>query len=95
MATAVLMRMNPVTGEVIEELGELFVYPASHYVASQERMVRAIEGIEAELAERLAQEPAPEEATRLIEALIPHLQSYYEAWEAPSLDPFLRYNSRT
>jgi len=49
-----ILRMNPVTGEVLEELSELWVYPATHYVTTQERMVRAMADIEEELAERLA-----------------------------------------
>ena len=48
-----ILQMNPVTGEVVEELGELWVYPATHYVTSRERLERAIVGIEAELADRL------------------------------------------
>ncbi len=50
-----IIRIDPVTGEVIEELDEVTVYPATHYVAGGERMERAIRGIEVELAERLAQ----------------------------------------
>src|SRR5207237_10565964 len=34
---------------------ELYVFPASHYVAGPERMERAIAGIEAELEQRLAE----------------------------------------
>jgi excinuclease ABC subunit B len=49
-----ICRVDPVTGEQVEELEDLVVYPATHYVAGEERMRRAIEGIEAELAERLA-----------------------------------------
>ena len=49
-----MIEMNPVTGEVIREHGEVFIYPASHYVATQERMRVAVDGIESELAERLA-----------------------------------------
>jgi excinuclease ABC subunit B len=49
-----ILRMNPVTGEVLEEMSELFVYPATHYVTTQERMVQAMADIEGELAERLA-----------------------------------------
>jgi excinuclease ABC subunit B len=45
-----ILRMNPVTGEVIDELNELWVYPASHYVTSRERMDKALGGIEDELA---------------------------------------------
>ena len=31
-----ILRMDPITGEVIEELNELFIFPASHYVTEQE-----------------------------------------------------------
>src|ERR1700710_3021315 len=50
-----LYYLHPLTGEVVREVDELFVFPASHYVAGPERMERAIRGIEAELAERLAE----------------------------------------
>src|SRR5437588_1345118 len=46
--------MDPITGEVVRELDEITVYPATHYVAGEERMKRAIVGIEDELQERLA-----------------------------------------
>ena len=49
-----ILQMNPVTGEVIDELRELWVYPASHYVTSRSRMEKALEGIEVELADRLS-----------------------------------------
>src|SRR6476660_5922287 len=49
-----LMTLHPVTGEVISEDDELYVFPATHYVAGPERMERAINGIEAELEERLS-----------------------------------------
>ncbi|HEY2668490.1 MAG TPA: excinuclease ABC subunit UvrB [Actinomycetota bacterium] len=48
-----LVRIDPLTGEVLGELEELVVFPASHYVASSDRMTRAMVGIEAELADRL------------------------------------------
>jgi excinuclease ABC subunit B len=49
-----MTRFDPVTGEVIGEIGELWIYPATHYVASEERMKVAIGTIEEELQERLA-----------------------------------------
>ena len=49
-----LMTLHPVTGEVITEDNELYVFPATHYVAGPERMERAINGIEDELEEQLA-----------------------------------------
>ncbi len=48
-----ISRMNPVTGEVIEEMNEAWVYPATHYVTSKEILDRAISGIEVELQDRL------------------------------------------
>ncbi len=48
-----MMEMNPVTGEVLRELPETWVYPASHYITTEERIKVATEAIEAELAERL------------------------------------------
>jgi excinuclease ABC subunit B len=50
-----LSTLHPLTGEVMSEDEELYVFPASHYVAGEQRMERAIAGIEAELAERLAE----------------------------------------
>src|SRR5271170_4049986 len=50
-----LSTLHPLTGEVISEDAELYVFPATHYVAGEERMERAIAGIEVELAERLAE----------------------------------------
>src|SRR3546814_19228847 len=49
-----LMTLHPVSGEVITEDQELYVFPATHYVAGPERMERAINGNEAELTEQLA-----------------------------------------
>ena len=46
--------LHPVTGETLHEVEEIYVFPASHYVAGPERMQKAIAGIEAELKERCA-----------------------------------------
>ena len=48
-----LMTLHPVTGEILTDDQEIYVFPATHYVAGPERMERAIAGIEVELAERL------------------------------------------
>src|SRR5690606_36135047 len=50
-----LATLHPLTGEVLGESEEVHVFPASRYVAGPERMEGAIAGIEAELAERLAE----------------------------------------
>jgi excinuclease ABC subunit B len=46
--------VDPLTGELLGDVGEVVVFPATHYVAGDERMRRAIAGIEEELQERLA-----------------------------------------
>ena len=50
-----LMTLHPVTGEILTDDEELYIFPATHYVAGPERMARAIADIEAELEVRLAE----------------------------------------
>src|SRR5690242_7648585 len=49
-----LMTLDAGAGEVLTEDQELYVFPATHYVAGPERMERAIRGIELELEDQLA-----------------------------------------
>jgi excinuclease ABC subunit B len=49
-----LTMIDPLTGENLNKLSTAVVFPATHYVAGDERLRRAIAGIEAELQERLA-----------------------------------------
>jgi excinuclease ABC subunit B len=70
-----LMTLHPLTGEVMSEDDELYVFPASHYVAGPERMERAIAGIEAELADRLAE---LERAGKLLEAQRLRMRTTYD-----------------
>ena len=46
--------VDPLTGERLDTLDELIVFPATHYSTSQERMTAAIQRIEVELQDRLA-----------------------------------------
>ncbi|MEA2684971.1 MAG: excinuclease subunit [Actinomycetota bacterium] len=48
-----ISRVDPLTGEIIAEIKELEIFPATHYVAGEERMRRAIVQIEDELQHRL------------------------------------------
>src|ERR1700722_17711861 len=70
-----LMTLHPLTGEVISEDEELYIFPASHYVAGPQRMERAIAGIEAELEERLAE---LEKAGKLLEAQRLRMRTTYD-----------------
>ena len=46
--------LHPLTGDVIEQVDHTYLFPASHYVAGEERMKKAIASIEDELDDRLA-----------------------------------------
>jgi excinuclease ABC subunit B len=70
-----LMTLHPLTGEVISEDDELYIFPATHYVAGPERMERAIAGIEAELAVRLAE---LEQSGKLLEAQRLRMRTTYD-----------------
>ncbi len=67
--------VDPLTGERVDSLDELIVYPASHYVAGDERMRKAIERIEVELEERLAWF---EEHERYLEAQRLRMRTQYD-----------------
>ncbi|WP_394284312.1 excinuclease ABC subunit UvrB [Corynebacterium sp.] len=49
-----LYYIHPLTGDVIRQVDEVRVFPATHYVASEDRMEAAVKAIKEELAERLA-----------------------------------------
>jgi excinuclease ABC subunit B len=70
-----LTRIDPVTGETLEEMSRTHVFPATHYVAGVERMARAIQGIEAELQTRLAEFEA---AGKLLEAQRLRMRTQYD-----------------
>ncbi len=67
--------VDPLTGERLESLESLVIFPASHYVASDERMQRAVVTIEAELQERLAE---LESQQRLLEAQRLRMRTSYD-----------------
>ncbi len=70
-----MMTLHPVTGEVISEDKELYIFPATHYVAGHDRMERAIRGIEAELEEQLA---SFERQGKLLEAQRLRMRTTYD-----------------
>ncbi|MFI0942430.1 excinuclease ABC subunit UvrB [Streptomyces sp. NPDC021020] len=70
-----LYTLHPLTGEVITEDQEIYVFPATHYVAGPERMERAIAGIEKELEGQLAQ---MEKQGKLLEAQRLRMRTTYD-----------------
>ncbi|MHA7245401.1 excinuclease ABC subunit UvrB [Arthrobacter tecti] len=67
--------LHPLTGEAIREETEMYVFPASHYVAGPERMGRAITRIEDELRERLQE---LESQNKLVEAQRLRMRTTYD-----------------
>ncbi|HEX5016904.1 MAG TPA: excinuclease ABC subunit UvrB [Actinomycetes bacterium] len=70
-----LSTLHPVTGEVLTEDEEIYVFPASHYSAGPEAMERAINDIEVELADRLAE---LERQNKLLEAQRLRMRTTYD-----------------
>jgi excinuclease ABC subunit B len=60
-----IMTLHPLTGEIIRDESEMYVFPATHYAAGPETMERAIGEIEAELVKRVDEF---ERAGKLLEA---------------------------
>jgi len=63
-----IVEVDPLTGELLTELDSVDIYPAKHFVTSYDKRMRAIEGIQQELAESLGelrQQGKILEATRL------------------------------
>src|SRR3954471_11050498 len=67
--------LHPLTGEIVREETEMYVFPATHYVAGPERMERAIRGIELELEDQLA---AFEKQGKLLEAQRLRMRTTYD-----------------
>jgi excinuclease ABC subunit B len=70
-----LMTLHPVTGEILTDDAEMYVFPATHYVAGPVRMERAIGDIESELETRLAE---LERQGKLLEAQRLRMRTTYD-----------------
>ncbi|MFD6321927.1 excinuclease ABC subunit UvrB [Streptomyces sp. NPDC058442] len=70
-----LSTLHPVTGEITSDDQQLYVFPASHYVAGPERMERAVNDIEKELTGRLAE---LEKQGKLLEAQRLRMRTTYD-----------------
>ncbi|WP_448060968.1 excinuclease ABC subunit UvrB [Cellulomonas hominis] len=67
--------LHPLTGDVVRSEQQIHVFPATHYVAGPERMERAINSIELELEERLAE---LERQNKLLEAQRLRMRTTYD-----------------
>ncbi|MER7011866.1 excinuclease ABC subunit UvrB [Saccharopolyspora sp. NPDC000359] len=70
-----LYYLHPLTGEIVREVRDLRIFPATHYVAGPDRMEKAIRGIEAELEEQLGK---LEKQNKLLEAQRLRMRTQYD-----------------
>ncbi|MBI9048549.1 MAG: excinuclease ABC subunit UvrB [Anaerolineaceae bacterium] len=49
-----ILMMNPVTGEILDKLEKVDIYPAKHFITEEGYIKKAVEGIESELAIQLS-----------------------------------------
>ena len=70
-----ILRMDQLTGEIIAELPEITIYPATHYVTSEDHLRQATASIQAELTERLA---TLESMNKLLEAQRLRMRTNYD-----------------
>ncbi len=74
-AIEALYQLHPLTGEVMQQLESVAVFPATHYAAGRETMIRAIADIKAELAFRLEE---LEGQNKLLEAQRLRMRTTYD-----------------
>ncbi len=70
-----LYQLHPLTGEVIKQMDSVSIFPATHYAASRETMIRAIANIKEELAVRLEE---LEGQNKLLEAQRLRMRTTYD-----------------
>jgi excinuclease ABC subunit B len=88
--------INPTSGETLRALEELYVYPAKHFVTPEERIRSAVEGIRAELAERVnvfKKEGKLAEAERLQRRTNYDMEMLMEVGHCPGIENYARWFS--
>jgi len=92
-----ILQLDPLTGEVLGELEEIDVYPAKHFVTSQDKLEAAIEDIEAELNERhavLMERGKLLEAQRLVERTRYDIECLREQGYCSGIENYSRHLAR-
>jgi excinuclease ABC subunit B len=88
--------INPLTGETLRAVDELYVYPAKHFVTPEERVREAVEGIRGELEERLTtfrQQGKLLEAQRLSARTRFDIEMLMEVGHCPGVENYARWFS--
>ena len=88
--------IHPTSGDVLRELKEAYIYPAKHFVTSEERIRAAVEGIRGELEERLQvlkSQGKLLEAQRLSARTRYDLEMLLEVGHCPGIENYSRWLS--
>ena len=89
-----IIEIDPLTGELLAERDEIAIYPAKHFVTSEEKLQSAIDAIEAELTERVQELKARDrilEAARLEERTRYDLETMRETGYCPGIENYSRH----
>jgi len=89
-----IAEIDPLRGKVLRRLDKIAIYPASHYVTTSNRIKKAVAGIRAELAERLAELQAENkllEAQRLEQRTLYDLALLEEMGFCPEIENYSRH----
>jgi excinuclease ABC subunit B len=89
-----IMQVDPLTGEIIGISDSVEIFPAKHFVTSQEKLLRAIESIKQELQERLQelrQQDKLLEAARLEQRTNYDLEMLREAGYCHAVENYSRH----
>ena len=92
-----IVELDPLTGEILAERDRVDIYPAKHFVTTDERMASAVADIEAELAQRLEDlrgEDRILEAARLEERTRYDLDTLRETGYCPGIENYSRHLAR-
>ncbi len=92
-----IVEIDPLTGELLREMGSVDIYPAKHFVTSHDKLMLALESIEEELRERLAELKGQGkllEASRLEARTNYDLEMLREAGYCAGVENYSRHLSR-
>ena len=92
-----IVEIDPLTGEILAERTEIDIYPAKHWVTSQDKLLLAIQDIEAELEERVGELEAEGkvlEAARLKQRTLYDLEMLREVGYCSGIENYSRHLSR-
>ena len=92
-----IVELDPLTGEILADRDRVDIYPAKHFVTTDERMDAAVKDIEAELEQRLEElrkEDRILEAARLEERTKYDLETLRETGYCPGIENYSRHLAR-